>query len=48
MVESTTKAGRTEIQLKMFAQAEEHVQQGLQLYEKLQDAGGKASGQELI
>ena len=36
-------AGWTEIQLKMFAQAEEHVGQGLQLYEKLQDAGGKAS-----
>jgi tetratricopeptide (TPR) repeat protein len=36
-------AGWTEIQLKLFAQAEEHVRQGLDLYEKLQDPGGRAS-----
>lgn len=36
-------AGWTEIQLKLFDQAEEHVRQGLDLYEKLGDPGGRAS-----
>jgi tetratricopeptide (TPR) repeat protein len=36
-------AGWTEIQLKMFAEAEEHLRQGLELYEKLGDPGGRAS-----
>jgi tetratricopeptide (TPR) repeat protein len=36
-------AGWTEIQLRMFTQAEDHLQMGLKIYQALQDAGGQAS-----